>query len=132
VYTSRHCICSWSIGKIFVTLVSNTLGSSNRSDVVRYIHKRNQYNGSKDRTLGRPEKRSIASFERGYIEYPSLMTFPRRDTRKSTSKYVYLRNEGAVGWSSKAQPTVAVSTCEVKYKAAAASVAEAKDYDFES
>jgi hypothetical protein len=34
----------------------------------------------KTRTPGRPGKRSIASFEGGYIEYPPLMTFPRAQT----------------------------------------------------
>ena len=39
--------------------------------------------------------------------------------RKSTSGYVFLLNEGAVFWSSKKQPVVALSTIEAEFVAAA-------------
>jgi hypothetical protein len=41
------------------------------------------------------------------------------DKRKSTSGYVFLMNGAAISWSSKLQPTVAMSTCEAEFVAAA-------------
>jgi hypothetical protein len=37
------------------------------------------------------------------------------DTRRSTSGYVFNIGSGAISWSSKRQPTVALSTCEAEY-----------------
>jgi hypothetical protein len=47
------------------------------------------------------------------------------DTRKSTTAYVELMHGGAVTWRSVLQPTVALSTAEAEYMAAAGAAREA-------
>jgi hypothetical protein len=48
-----------------------------------------------------------------------------KDSRKSTSGYVFMMGGGAVSWSSKRQTIVATSTCEAEYVAAAFAAKEA-------
>ncbi|XP_065893742.1 uncharacterized protein [Dysidea avara] len=47
------------------------------------------------------------------------------DDRKSTSGYIFKMSEGAITWSSKKQPCVALSTAEAKYVALASAEQEA-------
>jgi hypothetical protein len=47
------------------------------------------------------------------------------ETRRSTSGFVFNIGSGAISWSSKRQPTVALSTCEAEYMAQTVAAKEA-------
>lgn len=47
------------------------------------------------------------------------------DTRKSTTGYVFVLQGGAISWSVKRQPTVALSSCEAEYMALSRTIQEA-------
>ena len=48
-----------------------------------------------------------------------------QDTRRSTSGFVFNLGSGAISWSSKRQPTVALSSCEAEYMGQTQAVKEA-------
>ena len=47
------------------------------------------------------------------------------DTRRSTTGYCFSLGSGAISWSSKKQPTVALSSTEAEYRAACSTATEA-------
>ncbi|GAX84605.1 hypothetical protein CEUSTIGMA_g12026.t1 [Chlamydomonas eustigma] len=47
------------------------------------------------------------------------------DTRRSTTGYVFSMHGGAISWSSRLQPTIAMSSCKAEYMSAASAVKEA-------
>jgi hypothetical protein len=48
-----------------------------------------------------------------------------RKTRKSTTGYVFCYGRGSITWKSKAQPTIALSSCEAEYTALTLAIQEA-------
>lgn len=74
------------------------------------------------RTMGITYRRSAALLPDGYSDSDWASDV---DTRRSTSGYVFRMAGGAVSWSSKKQPTVALSSTESEYMASTHSVKEA-------
>jgi len=46
------------------------------------------------------------------------------DTRRSTTRYIFMLGSGAISWCSKRQPTVSLSTTEAEYRVAAMAAQE--------
>ena len=59
------------------------------------------------------------------IGYCNVVYAGDSDTRKSTSGYMFLLHGGAISWSSRLQPTIAMSTAEAEFISAAFAVKEA-------
>ncbi|GAX78236.1 hypothetical protein CEUSTIGMA_g5678.t1 [Chlamydomonas eustigma] len=83
------------------------------TSVMRYVESTQyfglEFGGVKDPCL-------VGYADSGYSSDP--------DTRRSTTGYVFLYNGGAVSWGSRLQQTVAMSTMEAEYMAAAAAAKE--------
>ena len=84
------------------------------SGIVRYL------NGSIDLGLKFDGNQDLLA-----IGYADASWADCKETRHSQSGYVFLLTGCAISWASKKQPTVALSTCEAEYVAAALAAQEA-------
>ena len=99
-----------------------------RPDIAYAVSKVSRFTSNPDKSHWQAVKR-ILRYLRGTVDADLVYRGPLtqlegytdadwagdKDTRRSTSGFVFSIGSGAISWSSKRQPTVALSTCEAEY-----------------
>ena len=110
---------SYSVGVLSRYMSKPTLAHWNAAKaVLRYLASTPEYGIVYSPSPGPSHSKSLLGF--CDADYAGDL-----DTRRSTTGYMFTLHSGAISWNSRLQPTVAVSTAEAEYMAAAAAVKEA-------